>query len=79
MFLLRCKARHFDSVKVVEDKMAAAAEARAWVGEHNPIDGCSTEPTVNQYTGRWHISRSSSFGTREAWVIDQSPNGAFEL
>lgn len=73
MFLLRCKARGFDRVTFEEDKLRATLLAKQWVGEHHPIDGCSSEPQAEQYVGRWKTWRSSSFGTREAIIYDPQP------
>lgn len=40
----------------------------AFVGEHNPVDGCSTKPR-KYVDGETHgISRSTSFGTRAATI-----------
>lgn len=80
MFLLRCKTRHSDSVKLYETEDQAHAEAHAFVGIHSSMDGCSTEPRVEQSPlGRTKISRNTSFGPREAWVLPQLDNGRFEL
>lgn len=80
MFLLRCKTRHSDSVKLYEAQEEARDEAERFVGVHSPMDGCSTEPRVEQSPlGRTKISRSTSFGPREAWVLPQLDNGRFEL
>lgn len=80
MFLLRCKTRHSDSVKLYDSETFAIQEAEAFVGKHSSMDGCSTEPLVEKFAlGRTKISRNTSFGVREAWVLPEADNGRFEL
>ena len=80
MFLLRCKTRHSDSVKLFDTQDEARAEADRFVGVHSPMDGCSSEPDVQEIVlGRTKISRSTSFGIREAWILPQLDNGRFDL
>lgn len=80
MFLLRCKTRHSDSIKLFDSETYAIQEAEAFVGKHSLMDGCSTEPRVEKSPlGRTKISRSTSFGTREAWIIPESEDARFEL
>jgi len=74
-FLLRLRNRGFDRVTPVDDLDKAIEQARAFVGEHNPIDGCSTRPEVVSFTsGRWSMTRSSSFGTYRANIYPMEGN-----
>jgi hypothetical protein len=72
MFLLLKELKGHKTAQLVEDPAYAEQLARAFVGDHNPVDGCSTEPHAESFGGpngtRFYISRSSSFGTRRAEV-----------
>jgi hypothetical protein len=76
MWLVRTKTRSFDVVRFCETEDEALAIARTFVGEHFPLDGCSTERIEQRYvTGRIALSRSTSFGVRQAWVIPATKDG----
>lgn len=71
MFAVRITTPHNDRIHLVRTWDAALATAREFVGAHNPVDGCSTEPreylSVSKETFR--SSRSTSFGVRQAVVV----------
>lgn len=82
MFLLRKKAKHFETITIVKDYEMAKKDAREFVGDHHALDGCSTPRAESEYTyGKFVASRSTSFGRREAWVYSATtPNGVvFDL
>jgi hypothetical protein len=72
LFLLITENKHIRQVKLFTDPVEAEQAARAWVGDHNPIDGCSTEAHAESFAGphgtRFYVSRSTSFGIRRAEV-----------
>ena len=70
MYLLQTQTKFWDVVEVFTDRDEAIAKAKEFVGQHNPVDGCSTEPIITDYKNpeRWTGSRSTSFGLRRAWV-----------
>lgn len=80
MFLLHIQATHRNSVQLFPDFETAWAAAEEFVGPHNPVDGCSTEPTARHLgaKGSW-IARSTSFGYRRAAVVPISDGYATDL
>lgn len=70
MFLLRIKTRHWEQAQLFEDFAIAAERAAKHVGDHDPEDGCSSEPIVsNRKPGTTiYIWRNTSFGLRQARV-----------
>lgn len=74
MFLYRQTSKHSDMVLLTEDFDSAVERARAFIGEHNPIDGCSTPPAIEMSANRFYGQRHSSFGLRKAWVISINTN-----
>lgn len=72
MFLLRLKSKHHDQVKLVRAFEEGTAEARRFVGDHNPVDGCSAPPleSGSKVGGKekFAILRQTSFGERRATV-----------
>lgn len=80
MFLLHCKATHHNTVRLFTTFDHAWASAQRFVGDHNPVDGCSTEPTFRHLDGKgsW-IARSTSFGYRRATVVPVSTETATDL
>lgn len=81
MYLLRLKSKHHDQAQVVEDRDEAISKMRAWVGDHNKLDGCSTEAVVLEYSHRVSMSRQTSFGRREAYLYSQTgvATGVYDL
>lgn len=69
MFLLRLTAKHSDVVKIIEDRQEALRQAAEFVGEHNPVDGCSTRPVQATYCTHYVIERQTSFGRRAAYIF----------
>lgn len=65
------------------DRAYAEQLAREFVGDHNPIDGCSSKPRAESYSNphgtRFYISRNSSFGTRKAHVVPIGQGFEMEL
>lgn len=72
MFVLITRRRGSANARLVEDYDEAVNAAREHVGEHNPVDGCSTrvlEDTRRRTHGlEFSCSRSTSFGHRSATV-----------
>lgn len=72
LFLLITDLKGRRSARLYESATTAEEIARKFVGDHNPVDGCSSEPRAESYGGKngtvFYISRSSSFGTRRASV-----------
>jgi hypothetical protein len=73
MFLLHTQAQHHNRVQLFPDFMTAWNAALEFVGLHNPVDGCSTEPVTRHLDemGSW-VARSTSFGYRRAAVVPVS-------
>lgn len=71
MFLLTKKNRHATWIAILSDQDTAMRLAQEFVGEHNPVDGCSTERRERlPKNGReYHVERNTSFGLRQASVI----------
>ena len=75
MFLYRQQSKHSDMVLVTADRDAAIARAKAFAGEHNEVDGCSTQREERSLpSGYFSTWRSSSFGMRMAWVVPINPD-----
>jgi len=70
MFLLQTRSKFWDTVELFENRDEAIAKGREFVGKHNPVDSCSTEPVEvdNRHPVLWTCYRSSSFGLYQAWV-----------
>lgn len=71
-FLVRLQSKHNDSIRMVNSFAEGAKLARKHVGDHNPIDGCSSPATergcridgIEALT----VARSTSFGERRGTV-----------
>lgn len=70
MFLVILKRGPMQRAHLTQNGETATAMAKAFVGEHNPVDGCSTpvEETVGE-GGRVIRTRASSFGRRYATIL----------
>lgn len=83
MFILVTQAKHGTSARLVETFADGQAMARSFVGDHNPIDGCSSVPSLRQRLGEhgpeFSIARSTSFGPRRAFVRPISTEFHIEL
>jgi len=80
MFLLHSQSKHSNEVRLFEDYDQAWSAALEFVGPHNPVDGCSMEPTTRHLdeAGSW-VARSTSFGYRRAAVVPVSTDYATKL
>lgn len=72
MYLLTIKTRRGEEHVAYVDRDAAIARGTTFLGTHNEVDGCSTQPRIRDVAATWYGQRSSSFGSREAWVRDLS-------
>lgn len=69
-FLLIRSARHGEQTPVIsQDKEKLVALAVAFLGDHNPVDGCSMPRQISDVGGEWRGHRSSSFGVRSAKIV----------
>ncbi len=76
-WLLETKTRRLVDRQLYADKRNAIASGILFCGEHNPIDGCSTPPTIRDkisaHSGsHWSCQRNTSFGERTAEVFEIS-------
>jgi hypothetical protein len=83
MYLLRKTSKGSDQVCLVKDFEVGARLAREFVGDHNPVDGCSTVPTERGLQIKGHaamsVGRYTSFGHRGASVMPISEGVFTEL
>jgi hypothetical protein len=70
MYLLTRLNKHSDQRHVVKDYERAKTLAREHVGQHYPVDSCSSEPREHEHapSQTFTVIRSTSFGPREASV-----------
>lgn len=73
MFLLLVKSKSVEGARLFTDWDDACARAREWVGAHNPVDGCSSEPREFTKGQRFRVERQTSFGRRAATANVVSP------
>ena len=79
IYLCITKTKQKQVAKLYEDYGEAVKVARSHVGEHNSVDGCSTEVIESLRNHVFSIRRSSSFGERSAIVAPVSFVTAREL
>lgn len=75
MFLVRTKTRSLDTARIIADHDEAIAFAKAHIGEHLEVDGCSTRPDIRTFPTHTYMTRQTSFGRRQAWVLSPTTEG----
>ncbi len=68
MYLLRATTGRTDTVQLFEHVADGIEAARKHVGDHNPVDGCSSERVELDKNRVFRCSRSTSWGLRTASV-----------
>jgi hypothetical protein len=73
MFLLIMRSKMGAKARLAETFEIGVHSAQVFVGHHNPVDSCSSEPQETRkrtpFGPEFHTGRSSSFGHRSAAVV----------